>query len=443
MVKKRNMLMAVVLMVALLSGCGGGSAEPPADKPAEQKESKPADRLDQLANTNPITLKVWTGDNDNLWNDTVEGPIKKKFPNITLERVPLQKNSLDKLLAAGDPPDIVKGSKNHMIFQVKPAKMEYDLSGLIKKYNYDLGRYLPELIESMKGFGDNGQLYGLPSSKAMYALIYNKRLFDKFAVPYPKDGMTWDQAIELAKRMTRTEDSTKYQGLIVNYYNIIGSQLNKVVIDKSGKARMSDWLKPAATFKQIYEADGSKGPVPGNIAKTMAPFYKETLAMVVLNPDTIFAAAKEHPDLQWDIVTAPTFSEQPNIDPYMNYTFLAVSPTSQHKEEAFKVIAYLNSDEVQTERARKGYPTILKSPDIQKQFAAELPELKGKNLQAAFKNKQSDPYVSPYFDTSIDTLVKKGFNEIVKGGTDINTILRQMDEEIDKKVAEQKAGGAK
>jgi multiple sugar transport system substrate-binding protein len=429
-------LLVIVCIAALMAACGGGTK----GSQAGDNDSKRGDRIDQLSTTEPITLKVWTGANDNIWINTIEEPIKKKFPNVTLERVSLQQNSLQKLLSAGDPPDIIHGSKNHMVFQVMPAKMEYDLRELIKKYNYDLNRYLPELIDSMKNFGDNGQIYGLPNTKVVYGLLYNKRLFEKFAVPFPKDGMTWDEAIQLARRMTRVEDGIQYRGLDIQFYNIIGSQLNLEVIDRNGKANMSNWLKAATVFKQIYDIPGNNGPIAGTIAKTMDPFYKETLAMVAINPDTMFSSAKQYPDLQWDLVSVPTFPEAPNVDPYMNYTFFAVSPTSKYKEDAFKVIVHLNSDEVQTASIRKGFPTVLKNPEIQKQYTADLPELRDKNVQAVFRNKQSDPYVSPYFDSSIDTLVKNGFNDIRQNKGDINTILRRLDEEINKKVAEMKFG---
>jgi multiple sugar transport system substrate-binding protein len=272
----------------------------------------------------------------------------------------------------------------------------------------------------------------------VYGLIYNKQLFDRFAVPYPKDEMTWDDTLQLAKRLSRTEDGLKYQGLTIQYYNIIGSQLNMEVLDKNGKSSMSKWLKPATLIKQIYSIPGNEGTIPGSIASMMNPFYKGSLAMVAANPAVMLGAAKDHVDLQWDLATTPTFPEAPNMDPYMNYGFLSISPTSKHQEEAFKVIAYLNSDEVQLQYSREAYPPVLANPEIQKQFAAELPELKGKNLPALFKHKQSDPYVNPYFDSSIDTLVKSGFNNMIKGTTDINTSLRTLDEEIDKKVAELK-----
>ncbi|CAG7613738.1 ABC transporter substrate-binding protein [Paenibacillus allorhizosphaerae] len=426
-----------VSLTAVIVGCSGGDTGKQQTAPSPEPE-KAMVSIDQLENKSPITLKIWTGANEILWKNTIEDPIKKKFPNITLERVPLQQNTLEKLIAAGNPPDIIHGSKNHMILQVMPTKMQFDHTELIKKYNYDLGRLAPELLQSIKAFGDKGQMYGFPNTRVLYGLLYNKQLFDRFAVPYPKDGMTWDEAIQLAKRMTRNENGVQYLGMELPFYSIIPSQLNLEVIDRNDKASLSKWSRGAAVSKQIYDIPGNQGPLFGNLAQSYDPFYKQTLAMLPSSLDTMFGAAKNYPDLQWDLVTMPTLPEAPNTDPYMNYSFFAVTPMTPHKEEAFKVIAHLLSDEVQTQMVRKGYPTVLKNTDIQKQFAAEVPELQGKNLQAPFKNKQSDPFVSKYFDSSVDLLAKNAFIKIMKGQGDINTNLREVDEAIDKKVAELK-----
>jgi multiple sugar transport system substrate-binding protein len=405
-------------------------------------ETKPLpteSKTDRLSGSEPLTLKVWTGDNEEVFKETTADPIRKKYPNVTLVRVPLQDNPLDKLIAAGNPPDMIRATKNFMIFQVLPTKMELDLTPLIKKHNYDVERYDPELIKSIKGFGEQGQLYGLPTSKVGHSLLYNKQLFDKFAVLAPKDDMTWEEAIKLAGRMTRLENGVQYRGMDMQFYNMIASQLNLAVIDRSGKSNMSAWSRPAELFRQLYSIPGNNVPIAGTIAKVMEPFYKGTLAMVVINPSTMFAATKQYPALEWDMVTVPVYPEAPGVDPYTNYTFFGITSTSKYPDEAFKIIAHLNSDEVQAEMNRKGNPTVLKSTDIQKQYAADLPELKGKNVQAIFKHKQSDPYVSPYFDNSVDTLVRQKFNEIVDGKKDNNTILRELDEAVNKKVAELKA----
>jgi len=436
--KKSGLLtIAFVITAGLAAGCSGEDNGTQQKTPSPEPQ-KAAVRIDQIESKDPITLKIWTGANEILWKDTIEDPIKKKFPSITLERIPLQQNTLEKLIAAGNPPDMIHGSKNHMILQVMPAKMQFDHTELIKKYYYDLGRLAPELLKSMQAFGDKGQMYGFPNTRVLYGLLYNKQLFDRFAVPYPKDGMTWDEATQLAKRMTRNENGVQYMGMELPFYSIIPSQLNLELIDRNDKASLSKWSRGAAVLKQIYDIPGNQGPLFGNLAQSYDPFYKQTLAMLPGTLDTMFGSAKNHPDLQWDLVTMPTLPEAPNTDPYMNYSFFAVTPTSPHKEEAFKVIAHLLSDEVQTQNVRKGYPTVLKNTDIQKQFAAEVPELKGKNLQAAFKNKQSDPFVSKYFDQSVDTLAKNAFIKIMKGQGDINTNLREGDEAIDKKVAELK-----
>lgn len=295
------------------------------------------------------------------------------------------------------------------------------------------------MIKSMKGFGEKGELYGLPHMKVVHSMLYNKNLFDRFAVPPPKDDMTWDEAIQLAARMTRMDGGVQYRGLDMQFYNMIASQLNLEVIDRSGKANMSAWTRPADLFRRLYSIPGNNVPIAGSIAKVMEPFYKETLAMVIINPSAMFTATKQYPQLSWDLVTVPTYPELPTTDPYMNYTFLSVTSTSKYKDEAFRVIAELNSDEVQTKFNRIGNGTVLANPEIQKQFGADLPELQGKNLQAGFRHKQSDPYVNPYFDNAVDSLVRQKFNEIITGTKDNNTILRELDEAIDKKVAETKA----
>jgi multiple sugar transport system substrate-binding protein len=422
----------------LLGACG---QDPVSDNLQDAtKEAAPKDQINQLSDT-PLTLKVWSGDNAAEQKAMIEVPIKAKFPNITLEIIPSQGNPLDKLLSEDNKPDIIRVSRNNMVSQVLPPKMEFDMTPLVKKYNYDLGRYSPELIQSIKGLGKDGQTLGMPYSKVTYGLLYNKQLFDKFAVPYPKDDMTWDQAIELAKRMTRLEDGTQYLGLSVQWYNILGSQLSLPQIDRKTQANMSSWTRPAAIFKQIYDIPGNRGANTSSLAKAMDPFYKGTLAMLAINPSSMISTTKQYPDLQWDMVTVPTFPEAPKAAPFLNYRLAAVAPTSDHKEEAFKVIAYLNSDEVQTKLIRDGYVTSLKSPEIQKQFAANMPELKDKNLQAIFKNVQADPFQSPYLESSIEKIILGGFDDIREGkGGDINTILRQMDEEINKQVAGLKSG---
>lgn len=71
------------------------------------------------------------------------------------------------------------------------------MKDLIKRHNIDLSRFEPSIISALEKMSGGG-LYGLPLYNDRMALYYNKDIFDKFGVPYPKDGMTWDEVIELS-----------------------------------------------------------------------------------------------------------------------------------------------------------------------------------------------------------------------------------------------------
>jgi ABC-type glycerol-3-phosphate transport system substrate-binding protein len=58
-----------------------------------------------------------------------------------------------------------------------------------------------------------GVQYSYPANVNADILIYNKALFDRFGVPYPKQNITWDEFFELAKKMTRGEGANKVYGI--------------------------------------------------------------------------------------------------------------------------------------------------------------------------------------------------------------------------------------
>ncbi|MGN6552596.1 MAG: extracellular solute-binding protein, partial [Verrucomicrobiota bacterium] len=87
------------------------------------------------------------------------------------------------------------------LWSITDLNLQYDMNSLIKKYNFDLKKIDPSLIKGIQQYASNGELYGLPADRSVVVTLYNKDLFDRFNVAYPKDGMTWDDAIALAKKM--------------------------------------------------------------------------------------------------------------------------------------------------------------------------------------------------------------------------------------------------
>lgn len=127
------------------------------------------------------------------------------FPNLELEVI-----STEEAMSADDPvtameslieeqqPDAVLLTEEQYAGLAQDGKL-YDLDAAVKQDNFDLEGFLPSVIDLLKARG-GGKLYGLSPSFSSQALYYNKDLFDKYGVPYPTDGMSWDDVLQLAAR---------------------------------------------------------------------------------------------------------------------------------------------------------------------------------------------------------------------------------------------------
>lgn len=187
--------------------------------------------------------------------------------------------------------------------------------------------------------------------------FYNKDIFDKFGVPYPKDGMTWDDAFELAKKITREDGGTKYVGFLVHTpLMLMYNQLSLPFLDpKADRAAFTNdkWRVAFENFKRFYE-------IPGNPYTTAVDdFPKGYAAMAVHVSEKMIGWKQVNPQLNMDFMSVPTFKEAPGTGLQPNVYSLFVSSVSKHKDAAFEAIAHLLSDEVQTQLSKKGLVTPL------------------------------------------------------------------------------------
>ncbi|UUZ85295.1 extracellular solute-binding protein [Paenibacillus sp. P26] len=142
-------------------------------------------------NNEPVTLKFFSHNAGVLADEDLEAlvgkPVKAKYPNITVELV--KDTTLDKLIAGGEVPDVILTS-NYYLHDLLEKGLGSDLNDFIKQQNIDFSQFEPEVVNVLKKFGKNGEMYGIPYAMNYGLILYNKDIFDKFAVPYPKDGMT-------------------------------------------------------------------------------------------------------------------------------------------------------------------------------------------------------------------------------------------------------------
>lgn len=114
---------------------------------------------------------------------------------------------------------------------------------------------------------------------------------------------------------------------------------------------------------------------------------------------------------------------------------MSISKTSKHKEDAMRVLEVLFSDEVQLMSAKQaGKLPVMSDPKFSEAYLQDAPELKSKQIQSIFKSKPAPaPAYSKFYSKARGILVGK-FVEYVNGAKDVNTALREAEQEINKMI---------
>ncbi|MDF2719087.1 MAG: family 1 extracellular solute-binding protein [Paenibacillus sp.] len=431
---KRTFLMFIVLMtaIAIFAGCSSKEeANPSAAPAAEPAEAKPVELTVYRFRTN-LT-------DDEFQRYFVE-PIRRKYPHITLKMVVEDKGTTpEELLASGTFPDIVFTSTSDLQ-RLKDFKVVQHLDEYVKNTNVDLSKVNPAIIETLKQFGDQGKLPALPFSVGVGVLLYNKDIFDKFGETYPRDGMTWEEVIQLSKKLSREDGGVRYIGFDPSEPALIASQLSLPFVDPTTNKSVIDSEEWKRVFQMVQQSYQASGLIRNEVPIGRDVFIKDkTLAMLPLWADNFVGRFEDDLkkggfNLNWDIAALPNFPEAVGTGREATTHSMVLSNLSKHKEEAFQVMVYMLSDDVQAEITKNGRVTPLASKDIQKQFGVNLQSMKGKHIEAFFKASVRTMHKpSPYDQTIVRPETARAAAAIRKG-EDINTVIRTAKEAVDKKI---------
>jgi len=445
MAQKKLALISMVAAIAVVAGCGGtgggsgtggGTAEGNADKEAAgQPAPKPAQPIELVIHSN-------SGDNEDMFNGQYGNALRKKFPDYTIKYIPhSQGKTLNELLAQKQQIDIMYQSIAYYPQLSETVGLQYDMSELVKKHGVNLGAFQQTLIDGIRSSG-GGKLHALPVTNTVQVLYYNKGLFDKFGVSYPKDGMFWDETLELAKKLTRKEDK-QYVGFAASAPHLLGNnQLSQPYLDAADKATFQTdvWKKMISAY--FLDPGADQGYKDRVTALKAVPYRLELtnsqeLAMFAFHSQFPFAVPKDMEKIDWDLVSLPTFRDKPGVGSQMAPFVFGITSISPNKDAAMEVIKYLVSAEQQMNFSKQGIMPVIEDENIKKAYASES-AFKDKNWKAIFHNKPAPIAPKSKYQLSVEGILTKRIPDIVKGTVDLNTALREAAEEADKAVAEAK-----
>jgi multiple sugar transport system substrate-binding protein len=319
------------------------------------------------------------------------------------------------------------------------------MTELVKKQKVDLNKFEVTLVDGIKLSGD-GKLYALPVTNMVQVLFYNKSIFDKFGVPYPKNGMSWDETMEIARKMTRQEDGKQYLGFLSSPAHMLrGNQLSQSYLDpatdkptflnETWKSLIQTYfLNPAADERYKNRVTELKRfPTRTHFTET------QEFAMFVFNSQFPFTVPKDMAKIQWDLVSLPTLKEKPNIGSAATPFTMGIASISRNKEAALRVIDFLTSRDIQIEYSKQGIMPVIQDGEVKKAYG-QSSDFKDKNWSAVFHNQYAPMGKFSRYHLAVENILNTVPLDAIMGSKDLNTALREATEEAEKAIAEMKSG---
>jgi multiple sugar transport system substrate-binding protein len=297
-----------------------------------------------------------------------------KHPNVTFKKTwQANQGYFDKLAtltAGGNAPDIFQIDDNY-ISEYAERNVTLDLTEASTSGKLDVSKF----PKSLTDYGTvDGKLAGVAMGENTQGLVYDKTLLDKFKLPAPTTGMSWDDFVKWAANVSKvakvpgTQDaSAVYQALWV-YLRQNGKDLYKDKTLGFDEADITKWFQ---LWKGAREAGAT--PTPDIIHEGNATDISKQL-VVTGKADTSWVWVNQMPELKKNTKNELGVVAYPG-DPASQWAraamYLSIFRGTKHKDAAIDVVNFLVND---PEAAKilgtdRGLPSNL---DVRQQVAASV-----------------------------------------------------------------------
>ncbi|WHY90906.1 sugar ABC transporter substrate-binding protein [Neobacillus cucumis] len=334
--KKITVAFLVFLLLFAIAACSNSKSSGTEDAKGNDSSGK-------------TTLRFATWDSGETLK--IQQLIAKKFeeknPNVKVQ-VEAYGDGFDQKLAAAfgakNPPDVMYMWNFPAYFQsLEP------LDNLIKNDSeMDMNDYYQGLFNYSSMYG---KVYGMPAGFTTRVVYFNKDLFDAAKIPYPKDGWTWDDFKNIAKKLS--DPSKKQYGFGVrpepDTYDLQGFVWSNgsSFISEDGK-KIKGYMNSPETVQSL---------------QMFADMVKDKSAVLVggknqQSGDDIFKAGKlamwesgiwplegfKEAKVNFGTVEMPSFGSKP-VKGVIASSAVSIAKDSKHKDLAWKFVKFYSSAE--------------------------------------------------------------------------------------------------
>jgi len=411
-------LFVLILTVPFVSSCG----------------KKPA----ALSNSVEVKVAFWGSPEEiDIVTKSMEGWQKEHSEiKVRFEHTPYSgyDSKILTRVAGGAAPDVIAAEVNYFVtFATRGVFL--GLNSYIKQdADFKLDDFFSSIIDR---FTVGGEVYAIPRDVAPFACVfYNKDLFDQAGLAYPKDDWTWEEMLELAKKLTKKDESGR-----ITQYGFYGWAWQNFIYGNGGE--LVDNVKlPTKTLMDDLKATEGLQFYSDLINKYEVMPTPLAMANLGMGVDMMFAsgrlamflsgiwetpALREKYSFHWDVAMFP--KNKAGVRRFgSGGTGYGVMKSSQHPKEAWEVVKALTSANVQAEMARRGLAQpALRSVAMGPDWAgSDLPPANKKMLNEAVNYIVFDPFHGRWREIEAKFITPE--LDLVKGG-------KETAEEAAKKIA--------
>lgn len=369
------MVIAVVMLIGLLAACTGGNnnqGDPNQERvlriatmgwgPDQEWVRREFTEIFEFVNQN-ITIEIVSTYDDSMRYGTVDQQEQKQPIEL-----------LNEMLDGANPPDIVLMNLEDVSQLTRDGRLQ-PLEPLIQNSKLNMDELVPAVVEGLKKQSDDGNLYALAPMFSASALAYNKKIFTDANVPFPEDGMTWDDIFNLARQLSSGEGDDRTYGFSFTNYrhsdlfydmNVFTAPLQLQMYDALGEkmtVNTQDWKNIWNTVISLRKENVL--PEPPNYenmdySRPMGPYEyssmlsgKVAMSIVnywdlseIINANKNAANIENFTAIDWDIVSVPSHPQAPGVGGYVYLNgVLGITNNAQNSADAWKFIEFIMSED--------------------------------------------------------------------------------------------------
>ena len=266
---------------------------------------------------------------------------------------------LHTMVAGGEPPDVASLHGAYYLSFADSGAL-YDLDKFISQDpDFDLDDFHPRLVKMCRW---KGKLYSLPRYTSLYALFYNKDIFDAAGVPYPSQQgeWTWGDYLNTVRKLTIDIDGDGrpdqwgcyidfwgariYPWLWQNGAHLMDPARQRLTLDTPEAIEALTFL---VDLRHKYNV--TPAPTPGERNEGLELFCQGKVATYLSGPWDV-TELKRRAQFAWDVWHLPKKKRRATMLGTENYVVLA---GTKHPKEAWELFKFLLSKDSQAFMAEK------------------------------------------------------------------------------------------